>query len=106
MHFHLVNVQIINRQLFAGDPRNPMFMGPIIPPDDNELGWKETVPMYPGTVTRVIMQFDVSRAQIKTAQGQVIPTPVSPRTSGFEYVWHCHILEHEEHDMMHALVVS
>jgi Multicopper oxidase len=25
--------------------------------------------------------------------------------NGAEYVWHCHILEHEEHDMMHALVI-
>jgi spore coat protein A len=31
--------------------------------------------------------------------------PVSPRTGGHEYVWHCHILEHEEHDMMRPLVV-
>jgi len=60
--------------------------------------------MYPGTVTRVIMQFNVP--QIVTASGSVIPTPPSPRTGGSEYVWHCHILEHEEHDMMHALVVT
>ena len=32
--------------------------------------------------------------------------PNNPRINGFEYVWHCHILEHEEHDMMHALVVE
>ncbi len=31
---------------------------------------------------------------------------MSPRTGGYEYVWHCHILEHEEHDMMRPLVVS
>ena len=31
--------------------------------------------------------------------------PNSPRTGGKEYVWHCHILEHEEHDMMRPLVV-
>jgi len=31
--------------------------------------------------------------------------PVSPRTRGYEYVWHCHILEHEEHDMMRPLIV-
>jgi len=31
--------------------------------------------------------------------------PVSPRTGGNEFVWHCHILEHEEHDMMRPLVV-
>jgi len=36
---------------------------------------------------------------------QTIPTPSSPRTGGAEYVWHCHILEHQEHDMMRPLVV-
>ena len=62
--------------------------------------------MYPGTVIRVIMKFDLTDAQIKTKKGKIIPTPVSPRTGGMEYVWHCHILEHEEHDMMHSLVVT
>jgi spore coat protein A, manganese oxidase len=107
MHFHLVNVQIINRQLYntsdsPPDPRTSPY-GPILPPDPNEEGWKETVPMYPGTVTRVIMKFDVPK--IVSATNHIVPTPVSLRTGGFEYVWHCHILEHEEHDMMHALVV-
>jgi spore coat protein A len=32
--------------------------------------------------------------------------PPSPRTGGNEFVWHCHILEHEEHDMMRPLVVG
>jgi spore coat protein A len=104
MHFHLVNVQLINRQLFSGDASNPVPFGPIIKPEQNEIGWKETVPMYPGTVTRVIMKFDMP--DIVKADGKVIKTPPSPRTGGFEYVWHCHILEHEEHDMMHALVVE
>ncbi len=106
MHFHLVNVQVINRQLFDMNvfPGSINFAGPVIPPEGNELGWKETVPMYPGTVTRVIMKFDVPK--IKVAKGPVVPTPPSPRTGGNEYVWHCHILEHEEHDMMHALVVT
>ena len=106
MHFHLVNVQVVNRQLFTGSAADPVLSGPIIPPDSNESGWKETVPMYPGTVTRVIMKFDLSQAQIVTADGGTIRTPSSPRTGGDEYVWHCHILEHEEHDMMHGLVVS
>ncbi|HYK89059.1 MAG TPA: multicopper oxidase domain-containing protein [Acidobacteriota bacterium] len=107
MHFHLVNVQVINRQLFdLADPTFSTFTGDVIPPAPNELGWKETVPMYPGTVTRIIMKFDLSQAQIIGANGKVIKTPSSPRTGGAEYVWHCHILEHEEHDMMHALVVT
>jgi spore coat protein A len=104
MHFHLVNVQILNRQLYAGGNDFFNFTGPLIPPEPNERGWKETVPMYPGTVTRVIMQFTLS--PIKKASGKVILTPESPRTGGNEYVWHCHILEHEEHDMMHALIVT
>jgi hypothetical protein len=41
--------------------------------------------------------------QLPIIEGQ---PPVSPRTGGYEYVWHCHILEREEHDMMHALVVN
>ncbi len=99
MHFHLVNVQIINRQPFKVQNFNgtPTFLGPPRPPDPNEMGWKETVRMNPGEVTRVIMRFDLP----------VVPftVPPSPRTTGNEYVWHCHILEHEEHDMMRPLVV-
>ena len=38
-------------------------------------------------------------------RNKAIPVPTSPRTGGYEYVWHCHILEHEEHDMMRPLVV-
>ena len=105
MHFHLVNVQIINRQAFQNFNGTATFKAAPIPPDPNETGWKETVMMFPGTVTRVIMKFDLTGAAITTAGGETIPTPTSPRTGGHEYVWHCHILEHEEHDMMRPLVV-
>jgi spore coat protein A len=105
MHFHLVNVQVINRQAFQNFNGTPTFKAAPLPPAPNETGWKETVPMYPGTVTRIIMKFDLAPAAIKTALGATIPTPSSPRTGGAEYVWHCHILEHEEHDMMRPLVV-
>ena len=118
MHFHLSDVQIINRQLFdeSSFPGAINFTGPVIPPDPNEQGYKETVRMYPGTVTRVAMKFTMPL--ITGPNGNLITTsnkkgpnilkgvaPPSPRTGGQEYVWHCHILEHEEHDMMHALVV-
>jgi spore coat protein A, manganese oxidase len=107
MHFHLVNVQLINRQLFDVANLNfSNFLGAPVAPEKNEQGWKETIPMYPGTVTRCMMKFDLTNTQITTATGKVIVTPPSPRTGGMEYVWHCHILEHEEHDMMHSLVVK
>jgi spore coat protein A len=100
IHFHLVNVQVIQRQPFSGDPSN-FSVGQPIPPDPNEIGWKETVQMNPGEITTVIMQFNLP----------ILPTAamrnaVSPRTGGKEYVWHCHILEHEEHDMMRPLIVE
>jgi spore coat protein A len=101
IHFHLVNVQIIQRQLFSGDPANGItLLGNPFPPDQNEIGWKETVRMNPGEVTTVIMQFNLPK--LPASMGD----PLSPRTGGHEYVWHCHILEHEEHDMMRPLVVS
>jgi spore coat protein A len=108
MHFHLVNVQVINRQAVQNFNGTASFKAAPTPPAPNETGWKETVPMYPGTVTRIIMKFDVGPAAItKTAAmgGGTVLVPSSPRTGGAEYVWHCHILEHEEHDMMRPLVV-
>ena len=95
IHFHLVNVQVVSRQAF--DVRRLRFLGPARPPDANERGWKETVRMNPGECTTVIMKFDLAPAPF--------PVPASPRTGGHEYVWHCHILEHEEHDMMRPLIV-
>ena len=101
MHFHLVNVQLIQRQPFAGDPSSWSYTGPPTPPDPNEVGWKETVRMNPGEVATVIMKFDLPN--LPTA---AMRKAVSPRTGGHEYVWHCHILEHEEHDMMRPLIVN
>jgi FtsP/CotA-like multicopper oxidase with cupredoxin domain len=100
IHFHLVNVQLIQRQPFRGLPGKKLkFTGPPTTPDANDIGWKETVRMNPGEATTVIMKFDLPK--LPASMGD----PVSPRTGGHEYVWHCHILEHEEHDMMRPLVV-
>lgn len=99
IHFHLVNVQIVSRRPFDAASYNgtPAYAGPPKPPDPNEAGWKETVRMNPGEETTVIMQFNLPQVPFHV--------PDSPRTGGKEYVWHCHILEHEEHDMMRPLVV-
>ena len=109
VHFHLANVQILSRQVFdtvayaatpVGTPAVPTYLPgfPARGPLATELGWKETVQMHPGEVTTVIMQFKLPTVPFTI--------PVSPRTGGHEYVWHCHILEHEEHDMMRTLVVK
>jgi spore coat protein A, manganese oxidase len=100
IHFHLVNVQVLSRRPF--DPMawsgQPTWTGPARPADPNEQGWKETVRMNPGECTTVIAKFDLPKVPFAV--------PPSPRTGGAEYVWHCHILEHEEHDMMRPLVVK
>ena len=99
-HFHLVNVQVVQRAQF--DAATPIFApipGTERLPDPNEYGWKETVRTNPGEVTTVIAKFDLP--VLPPAMGN----PLSPRTGGHEYVHHCHILEHEEHDMMRPMVV-
>ncbi len=110
MHFHLVNVQVIQRQALVVDPvsgaTTMVTTGAPWAPDDNELGWKETVRNNPMEVTTIMMKFDLPK--LPTSMGD----PSSPRFASqypgkivHEYVWHCHILEHEEHDMMRPLVV-
>jgi spore coat protein A len=105
MHFHLVNVQVLQRQPFNSfNGGTPNYNGPATGPDPLELGWKETVKMYPGTVTTIIMRFDLP----PDPPNVVVPNSLNSSlgAAGKEYVWHCHILEHEEHDMMRPLVVT
>jgi spore coat protein A, manganese oxidase len=99
IHFHLINCQVLSRQPFNAEDFDgtPAFTGPARGPEKTELGWKDTVKMHPGEMTTVIMKFDLPTVPFMV--------PTSPRTGGFEYVWHCHILDHEEHDMMRPLIV-
>jgi len=125
MHFHLFNVQILSRQ---GVNQNFLPKGPAVAPLPNEMGLKETVIMYPGEATTVAALVEDpmppslyprdanGRPQVSVTAGKKTvqcPVPPSPRlaaayglTNHDEYVWHCHILEHEEHDMMRPLVAS
>jgi spore coat protein A, manganese oxidase len=80
IHLHLVQFQILGRAPFTGDPNGPdLVIGTELPPDENERGWKDTVRANPGEVTRIIARF-----------GPFLGI----------YPWHCHILEHEDHEMM------
>jgi spore coat protein A len=91
IHLHLVSMQMISRQKFVarvneenGKPSNIRLVGQPKLPGPDEQGWKDTWVTYPGEVTRVIAKFD---------------------RPGL-YVWHCHILSHEEHDMMRPFFVG
>jgi spore coat protein A len=102
IHLHLVAFQIMNRESFTGtveekdQPQHngELGVGGILEdvvlggdardPEPNEQGWKDTAVMLPGEVTRVIAKFD--------RKGR--------------YVWHCHILSHEDHEMMRPFHVG
>jgi spore coat protein A len=93
LHVHLVQFQVLNRQAFDvatyQQTGKLVFTGKPMAPEGNERpARKDTIKSYPGYVTRVIMRFDLPHG--------------APVTPGQEllYVWHCHILEHEDNEMM------
>jgi len=107
IHIHLVQFQVLDRQPFAADQIDTsvsppqvdklMFTGRRVQPGDEskrpylmyeQNAFKDTVMAFPGEVTRVIMRFDLPNG-IHVRRGQK-----------FRYVLHCHILEHEDNDMM------
>jgi len=119
IHVHLFNVQLINRVGWDGAVR---------PPDPNELGWKETVrmnpledaivalrpvaPMLPWGVPTSNRSPDVTQpvsstiATFDLSNGNPITVLNSKTSFGWEYVWHCHLLGHEENDMMRPMVFN
>ncbi|NYF78997.1 multicopper oxidase family protein [Granulicella arctica] len=93
LHVHLVQFQVLNRQSFDvltyQQTGKLVFTGKPMAPESNERpARKDTIKSYPGYVTRVIMRFDLPHG-----------TEVTPGQE-FLYVWHCHILEHEDNEMM------
>jgi len=91
IHLHLVQFQILDRQPFDTTqyPGRLVFTGPRVQAPRNERpAFKDTAKALPGEVTRIIARFDLPSG-----------TPVH-RGERFRYVFHCHILEHEDNDMM------
>ncbi len=80
------------------DP-TPYLRGQPIAPDANETGWNDTVKVYPGQLIRIVVPFGGTAAGITAAFEGDAPNAAVQRFIG-TYVWHCHILEHEENDMM------
>jgi len=108
MHFHIVDVQVLSRQAFTLS-KGVFTLTPLTQtgPELWELGYKETVKMNPGQVTTVCMQFKLPTVPFTvpfSTRGMGAGGAIIPQAN--EYVWHCHILEHEEHDMMRPLVVT
>ena len=108
IHFHLVNVQIVSRQLFAVSTYRgiPDLHGPADSARAERARLEGDGPDEPGRGDDGHHEVRACRRSSRPHGTTVVPTPPSPRTGGNEYVWHCHILEHEEHDMMRPLVVG
>jgi len=104
IHFHYFNVRVIRREPFSWRGGNPNISGQPLPPDPAEQGWKETVKFNPGECTTLLVEMPPVGGLSPTG----VTIPDSPRIDGggHEYVYHCHILEHEEHDMMRPLIVQ
>ena len=127
VHFHLFEVQLLNRVGWDGF---------IYLPDDNELGWKDTVRISPLEDTIVALRpakipvpfivpnsvrplnpaYPIGASGLEAGfsgfgvdqNGQAITTTVTNEMFNFghEYLWHCHILSHEEQDMMRPIVLN
>ncbi len=120
IHFHLYNVQVLNRVTWDNI---------VIPPDPAELGWKETVRVSPLEDTIVALRPVIPTLPFELPNSArplnpMMPlhsvlgfnnvdqfgNPTTPITNevtnfGWEYVYHCHILSHEEMDMMRPVSV-
>ncbi len=88
IHLHLVKFQILDRRKFdvfeyrsKGTLR---YLSAGVPPSPSEAGWKDTVRADSGLITRIIVHFEGYTGR---------------------YVWHCHLLEHEDNEMMRPFEV-
>jgi FtsP/CotA-like multicopper oxidase with cupredoxin domain len=84
MHMHLVLFQVLDRQAFVVSNNVVVPTGPRVPAPPEEVGWKDTVKVNPNEIARVIARFDDFTGK---------------------YPYHCHILDHEDHEMMRQFEV-
>jgi spore coat protein A, manganese oxidase len=87
MHLHLVQFQILHRQGFdAAEFTRGILkpVGPPRPPSPGEAGWKDTAVVSPNDMLTILVRFESHTGR---------------------YVFHCHMLEHEDNDMMRPYVV-
>ena len=122
IHFHLYDVQLLNRVTWDNI---------IIPTEPGELGWKETVRMSPLQDTIVALRPIIPDLPWELPNAIRMLSPMLPAGStmgfnqvdaqgspgtpsiynqlvnfGWEYVYHCHMLSHEEMDMMRPVSVA
>jgi FtsP/CotA-like multicopper oxidase with cupredoxin domain len=83
----------------------PNLQNGILVPQPEETGWKDTLKMYPGTVTRIVVRYAPQANAVGTTHAGVNPFAFDP-TTGPGYMVHCHILDHEDNEMMRPYNVT
>jgi len=93
IHLHLVMFQVLDRQAFEIVGGQIVPLGARVPPPPHEAGWKDTVQVGPNEIVRWITRF---------------VNPVDPAGATYTglFPYHCHILEHEDHEMMRQYETS
>jgi spore coat protein A len=92
MHLHLVHFQVLGRQSVGYDPADEIDPESLKPPKESEQGWSDVVSVDPGEVVHILVHFGEYEGLFNDQTG--------------EYMWHCHMIEHEDHDMMRPLDVK
>jgi cysteine-rich repeat protein len=93
IHLHLVMFQVLDRQAFEIVGGQIVPLGARVPPPPHEAGWKDTVQVGPNEIVRWIARF-------------VNPIDPAGATYTGRFPYHCHILEHEDHEMMRQYETS
>ena len=119
MHIHLIQFRLVSRQAFLvtqytndwlalnGQPpyeQEPKTLpvepylldGPICPTAHEDV-WKDTIQAYPGQVTTIRVRFAPQDAECVCPGENLFPFDPSDPPG---YAWHCHIVDHEDNDMM------
>jgi FtsP/CotA-like multicopper oxidase with cupredoxin domain len=125
-HVHLIQFLVIDRHTFDsaryladwiaanGNPPfdhptlkldpEPYFTGPATGPTPEENGWKDTVFTPAGVVTRIRVRWAIQAPIPDIVPPGTNTFPFDP-TYGIGFVWHCHLVEHEDNEMMRPLTV-
>ncbi|MFC7046699.1 multicopper oxidase family protein [Halobacteriaceae archaeon GCM10025711] len=111
IHLHLVQFQIVGRKAFDvdgfiadGRPADMVddYVGEDLPLNERQQGWHDTVAARPGELTQVKATWGEFTADGETFFGD----HVAADSDGDLFPWHCHILEHEDHEMMRPYEVN
>jgi FtsP/CotA-like multicopper oxidase with cupredoxin domain len=125
-HVHLIEFQVVKRQAFDAatyladwkrangnppfthptlriDPA-PYLTGPVLAAAPEESGWKDTVRTPAGEVTWIRIRWSPQQLAAGTSTPGLNQFPFDP-TYGIGFVWHCHLVEHEDNEMMRPMTV-